>query len=78
MFEDYKHNPSGARGDVTVEEAMIAFNRCLEDQSCVGSKRMRDLSLGLAHTCRTSLGTSWGFEAAQLSGDYQKLIRENQ
>jgi hypothetical protein len=30
----------------------------------------------LAHTCRVSLGASWGFEAAHLQDDYQKLIRK--
>jgi hypothetical protein len=53
---------------------MIAFKICLDDKGCVGTDEMRDLSLGLAHTCRISLGSSWGFKARQLEGKYQKII----
>ena len=31
------------------------------------------LSLALAHSCRESLGRSWGYEVKQLEGDYQQL-----
>lgn len=83
MFEDYQHQQSGGRkgnnqknDEITVERAMIAFNSCLENKDCVGKSEMQDLSLALAHTCRQSLGSSWGFEASQLRGDYQDLIRK--
>jgi hypothetical protein len=76
IVEDYRHGPSRDDRTVTVEEAMIAFKTCLDNEKCRSSNVMKDLSLGLAHTCRVSLGSSWGFHAAQLSGDYQKLIRE--
>jgi hypothetical protein len=31
------------------------------------------LTLALAHSCRESLGRSWGHEVKQLEGDYQQL-----
>jgi hypothetical protein len=74
IVENYRHQPSSDNADPTVENAMIAFKTCLDDPSCIGSNDMRNLSLGLAHTCRVSLGATWGFHAAQLDGDYQKLI----
>lgn len=61
---------------MTVERAMIAFKRCLDDNNCAGTGEMRDLSLALAHTCRISIGSSWGFKAKQLEGTYQKLIEK--
>ena len=79
MFEDYRHQQTSQNPDqVTVEQAMIAFKKCLDDPSCSGSNDMYNLSLALAHTCRVSLGTSWGFEAKQLEGDYQRMILEKQ
>ena len=71
IVENYHHdrNPSDA---VTVEQAMIAFNACLDDSSCDKA----NYALALAHTCRTSLGSSWGFSDAQLRGDYQKMISD--
>jgi hypothetical protein len=76
MVEDYRHGASGDDETVTAEQAMIAFKMCLDDPGCVGSNEMKNLSLGLAHTLRVSLGSSWGFKAAQLSGDYQDLIQK--
>ena len=73
MVEDYRHGLSGDKTKVTVEQAMIAFKKCLDDAAC---PVLQGLSLGLAHTLRVSIGTSWGFEAEQLSGDYQKLIND--
>jgi hypothetical protein len=78
MVEDYRHTVQGddKNQNVTVEQAMMAFKGCLDDPSCVGSWKMNQLSLALAHTCRVSLGSSWGFMAAQLQGDYQKVIED--
>jgi hypothetical protein len=76
MVESYKQRPT-TTPEPTVEDAMVAFNTCLNDSACVGSDTMRNLALGLADTCRVSLGSSWGFQAEQFSGDkYQKLIKE--
>jgi hypothetical protein len=62
---------------ITVERAMIAFKNCLDDSNCARNDViLGNLSLALAHTCRSSLGSSWGFEAEQLRGDYQKLIED--
>lgn len=61
--------------EVTVELAMIAFKACLDDSNCNGSDMMPNLSLALAHTCRISLGQSWGFTDAQLQGKYQEIIK---
>jgi hypothetical protein len=76
IVEDYSHGPSVGNGTVTVEQAMIAFKMCLDDPGCAGSREMKELSLGLAHTLRVSLGSSWGFKAVQLTGDYQDLIKK--
>jgi hypothetical protein len=76
IVEDYRRGEPSDDKTVTVEQAMIAFNMCLDDTKCVGSGELMDLSLGLAHTCRISLGKSWGFKADQLSGDYQKRVEE--
>jgi hypothetical protein len=77
MVEDYQHDlKPGVERTITVELAMMAFKKCLDDKECVGSSQMKNLSLALADTCRISLGSSWGFKAKQLEGDYSKLIRE--
>jgi hypothetical protein len=76
IFEDYRHGPSDDSGTVTVEQAMIAFKMCLDDPEGVGASEMQNLSLGLAHTLRVSLGSSWRFKAPQLSGEYQHLIQK--
>jgi hypothetical protein len=52
---------------------MIAFKNCLDDETCGG---LKDLSLGLGHTCRISLGKSWGYEVEQLQGEYHMLIKK--
>ena len=76
IVEDFDHSPAGSTR-VTVEKAMIAFRTCIEDKKCSDNpKQLRDLSLALAHTCRVSLGSSWGYDVEQLHGDYQKLIQE--
>jgi hypothetical protein len=56
---------------ITVEQAMVAFKECLGDAAC----NKRKYALALAHTCRVSLGTSWGFDDKELEGKYQNLIR---
>jgi hypothetical protein len=53
--------------------AMIIFKSCLDNRGDEGT--LRDLSLALAHTCRRSLGESWGYTVQQLAGDYQRLAR---
>lgn len=75
IVENYRSESSEDNADPTVEEAMVAFGNCLMDQKRLGSDDMLNLSLGLAHTCRVSLGATWGFHAAQLDGKFQKLIR---
>jgi hypothetical protein len=74
IVENYNHRPSSNDTDPTVEEAMMAFKVCLDLPSCEGSNDMKNLSLGLAHTCRVSIGATWGFTADPLDGDYQNLI----
>ncbi len=75
IVENYDHEQRRRDGQtVTVEQAMMAFKGCLDDSNCVISSMMQEYSLALAHTCRVSLGTSWGFSDAQLRGDYQKMI----
>jgi hypothetical protein len=59
--------------NVTVEQAMVAFQLCLNRRD---DSKLRDLSLGLAHTCRVSLGKDWNVEVPQLDGKYQKLIED--
>jgi len=77
MAEDYQHDlKPGEKPRLTVERAMIAFKRWLDNPGCVGSSEMYNLSLALAHTCRTSLGSTWGFDVPQLRGDYQDLIEK--
>lgn len=77
IVEDFDHSGSEDPERVTVEEAMIAFKSCLDDSTCRGhAPTMQNLSLALAHTCRVSLGKSWGYDVKQLRGDYQKLIRD--
>jgi hypothetical protein len=77
IVENYQHVvKAGEPREVTVERAMIAFKACLDDKTCVGTGEMLDLSLALAHTCRISIGSSWGFKAKQLEGTYQTLIEK--
>jgi len=73
MLENYRHEATGKdQKAVTVERAMIVFGQQLEARA--NATTLRNLSLALAHTCRTSLATSWGFSADQLRGDYQEMI----
>jgi hypothetical protein len=75
IVENYEHEKRhGDDQTVTVEQAMMAFKGCMDDSNCVISDMLQDYSLALAHTCRASLGTSWGFSDAQLRGDYQHII----
>lgn len=77
MVENYHHTRTGADADeITVERAMIAFERELSREGGPKPGALENLSLALAHTCRVSLGSSWGFHAEQLRGDYQNLINE--
>jgi hypothetical protein len=77
IVENYQHVvKAGEPREVTVERAMIAFKGCLDNNNCVGTGEMLNLSLALAHTCRISIGSSWGFKAKQLEGTYQTLIEK--
>jgi hypothetical protein len=76
IVEDYRHVPFGGNGTVTVEQAMIAFKKRSDDSGSIGSNKMKNLSLLLAHIFSLSFGGSWGFVAEQLSGEYQNLITE--
>ena len=73
MVEDFDHGPDDRDKDLSVEMAMIIFKSCLDNRGDEGT--LRDLSLALAHTCRRSLGESWGYTVQQLAGDYQRLAR---
>jgi hypothetical protein len=74
MVEEFDHGPRRDDNLLTVEDAMILFKSCLEDENeCkVLGSNLVDLSLALAHTCRVSLGRSWGVTVEQLAGDYQQ------
>lgn len=86
MLEDFRHTEDSPRKkqEITVEQAMIVFHACLDDKQCLNAcpgaekcdyskQTLENLSLGLAHTCRRSLGTDWGMDIKQLNGDYQKI-----
>jgi hypothetical protein len=60
-----------------VELAMIVFKSCLDEPHGIGSAEMRNRSLALAHMCRSSLGSSWGFETKQLEGDDSRLVEQS-
>jgi hypothetical protein len=64
-----------SRERLTVEHAMVIFKSCLDDEKQCNElgANLYDLSLALAHSCRESLGRSWGYEVKQLDGDYQEL-----
>ena len=74
IVESFDHaTESGER--LTVEHAMIIFKSCLDDEKqCkeLGAN-LPGLSLALAHSCRESLGRSWGYKVKQLEGDYQEV-----
>jgi hypothetical protein len=78
MFEDFDHN--GSLDDYAtnptrfpVEWAMVVFKLCLDDVNECKSLGvdLKALSLGLSHTARQSLGSSWRHDLPQLEGDYQ-------
>jgi hypothetical protein len=74
IVESFDHaTESGER--LTVEDAMIIFKSCLDDEKQCNEldADLPGLSLALAHSCRESLGRSWGYEVKQLEGDYQQL-----
>jgi hypothetical protein len=73
IFEDFDHRDD-KEGKLTVELAMIIFKSCMDDEEkCqANGGSLVDLSLALAHTCRESLGVSWGYDLPQLRGDYQQ------
>jgi hypothetical protein len=74
IVESFDHaTESGER--LTVERAMIIFKSCLDDEKQCNEldADLPGLSLALAHSCRESLGRSWGYEVKQLEGDYQQL-----
>ena len=58
-----------------VERAMIIFKSCLDDEKQCNElgANLSGLSLALAHSCRESLGRSWGYKVKQLEGDYQEV-----
>jgi hypothetical protein len=60
---------------LTVEDAMVIFKSCLDDEKQCNEldADLPGLSLALAHSCRESLGRSWGYAVKQLEGDYQQL-----
>jgi hypothetical protein len=75
MVENYRHTTTEPdANEITVERAMIAFEMELSRKPGPDAGTLQNLSLALAHTCRVSLGSSWGFHAEQLRGDYQNLI----
>jgi hypothetical protein len=84
VLEDYKHDKSGARIStdkkgrplITVERAMIVFEKCMKINDVDMAVTLPFVSLALAHACRISLGASWGFKADQLKGDYQREIED--
>jgi hypothetical protein len=78
IVEDFHHDINEPDDNLTVELAMIIFKSCLDDQEgCkAAGGTLLNLSLALAHTCRQSLGDSWGYAAKQLEGDYQKIALE--
>lgn len=78
IVEDFDHLAEHRNEPLTVEQAMIIFKSCLDDeQQCrkLGADLL-ELSLALAHTCRESLSRSWGYDVKQLKGDYQKLAQD--
>lgn len=91
MVEDFDHDQTKieakANNDLnhrnsklTVERAMILFKSCMDDEKrCTDlGTNLNELSLALAHTCRASLGRSWGYDLKQLEGDYQKIALDYQ
>jgi hypothetical protein len=77
IVEDFHHGPDDRDEELSVEEAMIIFKSCLDNEAgCrAAGGNLLNLSLALAHTCRRSLGESWGYTVQQLEGDYQTLAK---
>ncbi|HEV2957984.1 MAG TPA: hypothetical protein VGX95_17855 [Xanthobacteraceae bacterium] len=85
IVEDFEHGPNDQEKPdqndkkvLTVEDAMIVFKACLDDETFFAEFKadLLNLSLALAHACRESVGRSWGFEIEQLKGDYQERALE--
>jgi hypothetical protein len=59
---------------LTVEDAMLVFKSCLDDEKQCNEldADLPGLSLALAPR-RESLRRSWGYEVKQLEGDYQQF-----
>ncbi len=69
IVESFDHaTESGER--LTVERAVIIFNSCLDDEKQCNElgANLPGLSLALAHSCRESLGRSWGYKQGQAVG----------
>lgn len=69
IVESFDHaTESGER--LTVERAMIIFKSCLDDEKQCNElgANLPGLSLALAHSCRESLGRSWGYKQGQAVG----------
>jgi hypothetical protein len=70
-------NFDGAAGPndekLSVELAMIIFKSGMDDEQLCEEldSNLEDLSLALAHSCRESLGRTWGYALEQLEGKYQ-------
>jgi hypothetical protein len=77
--DDKKHDDDG-KTLPSVEQVMILFKKCMDDEPKCNSlgANLQNLSLALAHTCRESLGRSWGQDFPQLEGDYQVKAIEYQ
>lgn len=72
IVENFDHAPTQGN-KLTVEDAMIIFRAAIDnkDQLTELKARLEHLSLALAHSCRQSLGDSWGYTPQQLLGVYQ-------
>lgn len=78
IVEDFDRAVGGeSQKKLTVENAMIIFKSGLDNEKLCNELRvsLSDLSLALAHSCRESLGRSWGYDLPQLKGDldYQQI-----
>ena len=78
IVEDFHHGPNEPDKGLTVELAMIIFKSYLDDEhGCrMAHGDPLDLSLALAHTCRQSLGDTWGYSFKQLKGEYQGFAKK--
>jgi hypothetical protein len=81
MVEDFDHAAAEpGRNKLPVEDAMVLFKSCLDNERLCNElgASLPDLSLALAHSCRESLGRSWGYALKQLEGDYQQIALDYQ